>query len=230
MRVVGLSAEHRRYGAVTSTGPPQEPRTEEFWRNYLSNPDSMMRRGRRILSLLPHEPRCRLCTAPFGGIGAPLMRLIGKSQSVSNPNMCTTCQNVLIKYHGGAEVVGTMLFADIRGSTSLAERMSAAAFRALLDRFYTTASKVVFDHDGSVDKFVGDELVALFFPNMAGDRHVAQAVGAAQELLHRTGHADPDGPWVPVGAGVHTGTAWFGAVGEGSPGDRTEAAWPRPSR
>jgi adenylate cyclase len=94
--------------------------------------------------------------------------------------------------------------------------MSAADFRGLLDRFYTTASSVVFEHDGTVDKFVGDELVAMFFPLLTGDRHAAQGVKAARALLRATGHGGPDGPWVPLGAGVHTANVWFGAVGQGS--------------
>jgi adenylate cyclase len=92
--------------------------------------------------------------------------------------------------------------------------MSPGAFRTAIDRFYAVAANVVFAHDGVIDKFVGDEVVALFFPLIAGDRHAAQAVAAAQALLRATGHGDPDGPWVPVGIGVHTGPAWFGTVGE----------------
>ncbi len=94
--------------------------------------------------------------------------------------------------------------------------MSATDFRHLLDRFYSTASAVVFDHDGSVDKFVGDELVAIFFPLLSGERHAAHAVEAAQALMRATGHAEAAAPWVPLGAGVHTGLAWVGAVGEGA--------------
>ena len=92
-----------------------------------------------------------------------------------------------------------MLFADIRGSTTLAETMSPSAFHDLLDRFYTVATGVVFDHDGTVDKFVGDELVAMFIPLLSGDDHAEQGVAAAKALLRATGHADPDGPWVPSG-------------------------------
>ena len=44
---------------------------------------------------------------------------------------------------------------------------------------------------------------------------------AAQDLLRATGHADPGGPWVPVGAGVHAGLAWFGVVGEESHNELT---------
>lgn len=144
------------------------------------------------------------------------MRLLGKRPSEGNPNWCTSCFNVMAKHHGGAEVDGAMLFADIRGSTSLAERMSPGDFHDLLDRYFGAATQVVFKHDGFVDKFVGDELVAMFFPLLTGERFVARAVDAARELLRATGHADPNGPWVPVGAGVHCGRVWFGVVGEGT--------------
>jgi adenylate cyclase len=109
----------------------------------------------------------------------------------------------------------SLLFADIRGSTGLAEAMSPSAFRLLMDRFYSTASQVVFEHEGFVDKFVGDELVALFAPLFCGDQHALQAVHAARALLLATGHGAPGGPWVPVGAGITSGVVWFGAVGEG---------------
>ncbi len=143
------------------------------------------------------------------------MRMIGKRPSDANPNWCSSCFDFMTKHHGGAEISGAMLFADVRGSTSLAERMSSAEYHALLDRYFAAASGVVFKHDGIVDKFVGDELVALFFPLLSGERFAARAVDAATELLRETGHADPGGPWVPVGAGVHAGRAWFGVVGEG---------------
>lgn len=194
-----------------------EPDThdEAFWRDYLTHPDSLQRMGRRLFSRIPSSPRCLQCAAPFTGPGAPLMRLIGKRQSSANPNACTTCHDFMVKHHGGAEIASSLLFADIRGSTTLAEGMSPGAFRELLDRFYTTASGVVFANDGMVDKFVGDELVATWPPFMNGDQHPAHAIKAAQALLRATGHADPDGPWVPVGAGVNTGRMWFGAVGVG---------------
>jgi adenylate cyclase len=109
-----------------------------------------------------------------------------------------------------------LLFADIRGSTALAESMLPVDFRELMDRFYDTAAEVVFDHDGIVDKFVGDELVAIFFPLLSGERHAARGIEAARTLLQATGHGDEGGPWVPLGAGVHTGMAWVGAVGAGT--------------
>jgi adenylate cyclase len=196
-------------------GPP--PKDEAFWQDFLNKGgDTWQGVGRRVLKHLPSDPRCRMCASPFKGPGAPLMRLIGKRPSDGNPNWCTSCYDFMAKHHGGATVEGAMLFADIRGSTTLAEGLSPSEFHDLLDRFFTTASTVVFRHDGVVDKFVGDELVSFFFPLLTGERYVARAIDAATDLLRETGHGEPGGPWVPVGAGVHAGSAWFGVVGEGT--------------
>jgi adenylate cyclase len=189
---------------------------EAFWREYLTHGHPAERAARRFLIRIPSEPRCSLCAAPFGGIGAPVMRLIGKRPSDRSPKICGQCYTFLSDHRGGAEIECTMLFADIRGSTTLAERMSAGAYHDLLNRFYGTASRVVFVNDGAVDKFVGDELVAFFYPLLAGDRHASKGIDAARALLTATGHADPAGPWVPIGAGVHTGQVWMGAIGDGT--------------
>ena len=194
--------------------PDSTIKSDDHWRDYLTRGDDLLRFGRHVFTLLPSDPRCRLCTAPFAGPGGRVMRLIGKRPSEANPNVCTSCQNHLIKHHGGAEVEGTMLFADVRGSTALAEKMSPLDFRNLMERFYRAASHAVFAHDGVIDKFVGDELVAIFYPALSGERHVARAIDAARELLIATGHKSADGPWVTVGAGINSGVIWFGAIGE----------------
>ena len=142
------------------------------------------------------------------------MRALGKGPAAKNPRVCATCFTFIERHHGGAEIEASFLFADIRGSTSLAERLPVAGFHALLDRFYATATACVIANGGGVDKFVGDEVVAMFVPLMSGPRHPAHAVDAALALLRATGHGDAGGPWVPVGVGVHTGLAWVGAVGD----------------
>ena len=188
---------------------------EKFWNHFLEQGgDTMMGFGRRVFKRLPSEPRCLMCASPFAGPGAPFMRLIGKRPSAANPNWCTSCSDFMAKHHGGAETNGAYLFADIRGSTSLAEGMSPQAFHALLDRFFAAATAAVFKHDGFVDKFVGDELVALFFPLLTGEGYVPRMVSAARDILRATGHDDPNGPWAPVGIGLHAGRAWFGVVGK----------------
>jgi adenylate cyclase len=201
--------------------PPADRLNEEFWRDFLTIGDPREKRARMLLRRLPSDPRCRMCAAPFAGVGASVMRLLGKRRSTVNPTMCISCYAFISQHHGGAEIEMTLLFADIRGSTGIAESRSPVEFRALLDRFYSTATSVVFDHDGGIDKFVGDEVVAIFFPLLAGERHAERGVAAAQALLRATGHDDPGGPWAPLGVGVHTGPTWMGAVGEGNRTDLT---------
>lgn len=197
-----------------STDRPPTGDGEAFWREFLTRGDASETKYRRVFRMLPSGPRCKLCAAPFAGAGAPFMRFINKRPALKNPAVCNTCMDTMEKHRGGAEVDGSYLFADIRGSTAIAERLTPAEFRALIDRFYVAASDAVFDQDGGVDKFVGDEIVAFFFPILSGPRHAAQAVAAAQAILRVTGHADRRGPWVPVGVGVSSGMAWVGAVGD----------------
>jgi adenylate cyclase len=90
--------------------------------------------------------------------------------------------------------------------------MPAAALRALLDRYYAAAAQIGIAHDGVVDKFVGDEVVAFFIPVFTGGSHARPAVDAGLALLRATGN-DGGRPWVPIGIGVNTGAAWVGAVG-----------------
>ncbi len=114
-----------------------------------------------------------------------------------------------------------MLFADVRGSSKLARQMPVIDFTRLMNRFYRESSRVLIDGDAIIEKFVGDAIVGLFIPFMTGPGHAARAIETAQELLRVTGHGSPEGPWVPLGAGVHTGTAFVGVVGSDSTSDFT---------
>lgn len=182
-----------------------------YWRAVLSGSHPGLRRGRRFYGLLPKDPRCKLCNAPFAGPGAWIGKMAGKRPSGKNPNFCGDC---LAKTPvGGAEVEITMLFADIRGSTALAENIGPSEFAGILNRFYRAATQVLVRRGALIDRFVGDEVIALFVAGYAGEEHAAQAVSAAKELLEATGHAREEGPWVPVGAGVHVGTVFVGVVG-----------------
>jgi adenylate cyclase len=120
----------------------------------------------------------------------------------------------VFEHPGGAEVTLTMLFADVRGSTTLAEHMTASEFSRLINRFYTVATHVLIQTDALVDRLMGDEAIGLYIPGFAGPEHPRRAIEAAQELLSLTGHHDSKGPWLPVGIGVHTGPAFVGVVGD----------------
>jgi adenylate cyclase len=174
---------------------------------------------RRFSRAIPSDPRCKLCDSPFGRPGN-VMRFIGFGPSRLNRRICSGCIHALEKNPGGAEIELSLLFADVRGSTALAEQTSAEEFSQLMARFYGTAANVVDARNGIVDKFVGDQVVALFIPGFAGADHASDAIAAARELLVKTGHGEGV-PWIPVGAGVHTGAAYVGSVGEGDALDFT---------
>jgi adenylate cyclase len=142
------------------------------------------------------------------------MRLMGLGPWSGNPKYCRGCFGDLYRKRGGAEIECSLLFADVRGSTALAESMRPIEFRQLLDRFYEAAFRVLVAHDAFVDKFVGDEVIGIFVPALTETLHAREAVTAALDLLEETGHRDGD-PWLPVGIGVNTGVAYVGAVGTG---------------
>ena len=197
-----------------------EPTVEEEWYRMLMEGEPINRHLYHVYGLLPSDPRCKLCAAPFRGVGGFLMHLLGRDQSRYNPRFCQKCE--VFEHPGGAEVPLTMLFADVRGSTKLAEQMSAREFSRLINRFYSVASHVLIQTDAMVDRLLGDEAIGLYIPGFTGPEHPRKAVEAAQELLRLTGHNDSKGPWLPVGIGIHTGPAYVGVVGdEGSTADFT---------
>ena len=134
------------------------PSNEAQWRTLLAGDDRQLPAYRRRMRVLPSSPRCKTCLMPFGGIGGFVMRALGGGPWKKNPRFCRRCYtNFNGLGVGGAEVELSLLFADVRGSTALAEQMNARDFRDLINRFYATATKVLVEHDAVVDKFVGDE-------------------------------------------------------------------------
>jgi adenylate cyclase len=197
-----------------------KPTVDEMWRQMLTGDYPRLHRMRQIWGMLPSPPRCKLCNAPFRGPGGVLMRAIAYGPSPLNRRLCKWCIRAVHKHPGGAEVEISVLFVDVRGSTAIAERMQPQEFSQLMARFYGAAAGVIDESDGIVDKFVGDAAVGLFIPGFAGSDHAAAAITAARALLEHTGNYGPD-PWIPVGAGVHTGMSFVGSVGEGDARDFT---------
>jgi adenylate cyclase len=190
---------------------------EEVWRDYLTKGQNEKEaRQRRLFKWFPTNPphaRCKNCCAPFQGVGAPVVRaLYNKRPSIYNPRFCNICEEFARDYQGGAEIEMSMLFADIRGSTTLAEGMSPTEFSKLIDRFYQRTTDVLIEADALIDKLVGDEVTAFFMPGLVPE-HARVAIETAEAILRVTGHGDASGPWAPVGAGIHTGMAFVGAVG-----------------
>jgi adenylate cyclase len=95
---------------------------------------------RQVWGALPSPPRCKLCNAPFRGPGGVLMRAIAYGPSPLNRRLCKWCMRGVYKHPGGAEVEISMLFADVRGSTTIAERLPPEEYSRLIARFYGTAA------------------------------------------------------------------------------------------
>ena len=209
-------------GSGHSSDPRHQASDEEFARRLLSGEmHAGMRLGRRVLRHLPTDPRCKLCAAPFRGPFGPIMRAVGKGPWPNNPKYCKMCLNQLVKHHGGAEIECSLLFADVRDSTQLAESMRPAEFRSLMGHFFATATAVLVDHEAIVDKYVGDEVIGIFVPLLTGELHAARAVAAGIALLKAVAGDPRGGIGVRVGAGVHTGLAYVGTVGDGEMVDLT---------
>lgn len=178
-----------------------------FW--FSTNAFAVDKRLRHILRVLPRDPRCKFCNAPFQGVGGLIVRtLFGKRRSALNPRYCNLCEIASQEFPGGAEVEMSMLFIDIRGSTALSEKLSPTEFSQVIHRFYAAATKVIIEEDGLVEKLAGDEVAAFWGGGFAGRDYVARTIKVAQRLLRVM-----EGQKIPVGIGVHAGIAYFGAMG-----------------
>ena len=198
--------------------------SEEQWRSLLEGTHPVVHKSRRVRGLLPADPRCRLCYTPFRGPGGFLLRRMSRVNEPwdKNPTLCRRCVLQISSFDVmGAEVPVSFLFADVRGSSELARRLGTREFTLLMQRFYAVATGVLFDHEALLDKIVGDEVVGFFLPFMTGERHARAAVETAEALFRAVGYGSDEGPWVPLGAGVHTGPAFVGYVSRGEASEFT---------
>src|SRR5687767_13613269 len=178
-----------------------------FW--FTTNAFAVDKRLRRIMRVLPHDPRCKFCNTPFQGVGGMIARvLFGKQRSALNPRYCNLCEIAAREFPGGAEVPMSILFVDIRGSTALSEKITPTEFSQIINRFYAAATKVIIEEDGLVEKLAGDEVAAFWGAGFAGPDYVRRTIDVAQSLLRVMERQK-----IPVGIGVHCGVAYFGAMG-----------------
>lgn len=115
---------------------------------------------------------------------------------------------------GGAVRTITVLFADLRGFTSLSERRTPAELVELLNRYFSAATEVVLAQGGTIDKFMGDAMMALFNAPANQPDHALRAARAAlamQEVIAPIVAEAPDMP--QFGIGLNTGEALVGNIG-----------------
>lgn len=171
------------------------------------------RAGRRLFALMPSPWRCKFCNAPFRGPYAGTMRRIGYTPSRKNPLICARC--IERAPEGGAVVPVTILFADVRGYTSLCEQMTPAEVTEFVNRLYETASSALLAQEGLLGQVVGDEVEGLFVPGLAGPHYRQKAVEAARSLLRAVRYTESPAGMLEVGIGIASGEEFVGNVAGG---------------
>jgi adenylate cyclase len=108
----------------------------------------------------------------------------------------------------------TVLFADIVDSTGLAERLGASGFGEILKRYYEEMTAIIFEHGGMLDKYMGDEVMAVFGMNPSQSDPEIQAVSAGLKMLERLKiNLRENGIAFEIGIGINTGFVVAGYVG-----------------
>lgn len=186
---------------------------DAYWHGLLTGESGAMARQIRLFRSLPRPPRCKLCHVPFEGPYSYFFRLIGYRRWALNQQLCKMCVSGIAKQKGGAEVPVSLLFSDVRGSTTLAEQMSPADFTETMNRFFRMVFEAVDSESGVIDHIVGDGVMAMWLPGFVGTSHPERAVAAGRKLAAALSTPESGGSF-PAGVGVHTGTAWVGVVGE----------------
>lgn len=119
---------------------------------------------------------------------------------------------------GGVNQTITVLFADIRGFTSLSESENPEKIVSLLNRYFTAMSEIIFAHGGTLDKYIGDELMAIFGAPTASPQDADNAIQTAidmqkrMESLNRELKVEGFNP-IEIGIGLNTGVATVGYIG-----------------
>jgi adenylate cyclase len=156
-------------------------------------------------------------------IAAVPFRAVGIRQSRMNPNTCTICETMFERVMKArqVEIDATILFADLRGYTSLSQSQSSGAIAKLLDAFYDVCGEAIWEDDGIINKTMGDAVMAVFnFPIKHQD-HAAHAVAAARKIqeLWRERREElsqafgAEAATIGVGIGLDTGKVNFGEFG-----------------
>ena len=153
------------------------------------------------------RPEVQALPEPLQRGGRQARRADGTQAVGKNPNLCQYCFDHLPP--GGIELDIGVVFVDVRASTSLAEGSTATEFAARFNRFYSTATDVLIRHDAIIDKLIGDEVMALFLPGLAGSDYRQKTVDAALDLA-----ASVDD--LPIGVAANAGISFVGNVGSGT--------------
>lgn len=119
---------------------------------------------------------------------------------------------------GGKKANVTVLFADIRGFTSMSEKLSADEVSVILNEYFTEIEPIVTRHNGVINKFIGDAVMAIFGEPIQDENHPKNAVRCACEMLDKVKELqakwlEEGKPKIEIGIGINTGEAFVGNIG-----------------
>ncbi len=119
---------------------------------------------------------------------------------------------------GGKKATVTVLFSDIRGFTSLSETMSAEQVSEILNEYFTEMEPIVAKHNGIINKFIGDAVMAIFGEPIQDKNHALNAVRCGYEMLVKVKElqrkwASEGKPRIEIGVGINTGEVFVGNIG-----------------
>lgn len=119
---------------------------------------------------------------------------------------------------GGKKATVTVLFADIRGFTSMSETMSAQQVSEILNEYFTEMEPIITKYNGIINKFIGDAVMAIFGEPIQDKNHAANAVRCGYEMLLKVKElqkkwAEEGKPKIEIGIGINTGEVFVGNIG-----------------
>ena len=119
---------------------------------------------------------------------------------------------------GGKRANVTVLFSDIRGFTSMSEKMSAQEVSQLLNEYFSEMEPIVTKYNGIINKFIGDAIMAVFGEPIQDENHPLNAVRCGFEMLQKVQELDKkwqeeNKPTIQIGIGVNTGEVFVGNIG-----------------
>lgn len=119
---------------------------------------------------------------------------------------------------GGKKATVTVLFADIRGFTSLSETMPAQQVSEMLNEYFTEMEPIITKYNGIINKFIGDAVMAIFGEPIQDKNHASKAVKCGFEMLTKVKElqakwAREGKPKIEIGVGINTGEVFVGNIG-----------------
>lgn len=119
---------------------------------------------------------------------------------------------------GGKKAVVTVLFADIRGFTSMSETMSAQQVSEILNEYFTEMEPIITKYNGIINKFIGDAVMAIFGEPIQDKNHALNAVKCGYEMLLKVKElqkkwSQEGKPKIEIGIGINTGEVFVGNIG-----------------